>query len=139
LYFGLKQPLSPSGAIIWKLTNPQQMFSTKRLEEGQLTLFGTVNLKRPNEKAAGISDLCFDPNGKLWVLSTIPGADQKEQIGALHRINHFTDGRLEAKTIFYFPELKPEGLCFQDRTHLLIVFDKDNEIPSYCFVNPEQL
>jgi len=139
LYFGLKQPLSPNGAIIWKLTNLQQMFSTKRLEEGQLTLFGTVNLKRPNGKAAGISDLCFDPNGKLWVLSTIPGADQKEQIGALHRINHFTDGRLEAKTIFYFPELKPEGLCFQDRTHLLIVFDKDNEIPSYCFVNPEQL
>lgn len=139
LYFGLKQPIAETGAIIWKLENPQKMFANNRLEAGQLSLFGTVNLKRQNHRAAGISDLCFDPYGKLWVLSTIPDAGQKEQIGALHRIDRFADGRLEAKTVFYFPGLKPEGLCFQDRTHLLIVIDKDNETPAYCYINPEQL
>jgi len=139
LYFGLKQPIARTGAIIWKLENPQKMFTNNRLEAGQLSLFGIVDLKRQNGRAAGISDLCFDPYGKLWALSTIPDADQKEQIGALHRIDRFADGRLEAKDIFYFPGLKPEGLCFQERTHLLIVFDKDNETPAYCFINPEQL
>ncbi|PIS29785.1 MAG: hypothetical protein COT43_03055 [Candidatus Marinimicrobia bacterium CG08_land_8_20_14_0_20_45_22] len=138
LYFGLKQPITETGAIIWKLENPQEMFDHKKIEPGQLTLFGTVNLKAPNGQPAGISDMCFDPDGKLWALSTIPDAGQSDQIGALHRIDQFADGRLEAKTILQFPGLKPEGLCFQSRFSLLIVFDKDNETPGYCFVNPEQ-
>ncbi|MFA4838841.1 MAG: HlyD family efflux transporter periplasmic adaptor subunit [Candidatus Neomarinimicrobiota bacterium] len=139
LYFGLKQPISETGAIIWKLENPQTMFDAGKIEPGQFTLFGTVNLKGPSGKPAGISDMCFDLDGKLWALSTIPDAGQKEQLGALHRIDRFTDGRLEAKTIVHFPGLKPEGLCFQGRTRLLIVFDKDNETPAYCFIDPEQL
>ena len=138
LYFGLKQPISTAGAIIWKLDNPPMLFEKNKIEAGQLTLFGTVNLKRANGKPAGISDMCFDPDGKLWALSTIPDAGEKDQIGALHRIDRFADGRLEAKTIYNFPGLKPEGLCFQNRSSLLIVFDKDNATPAYCFVNPEK-
>jgi len=139
LYFGLKQPIAETGAIIWKLENPQTMFDNKKIEPGQLTLFGTINLKGPNGQPAGISDMCFDLDGKLWALSTIPDAGQKDQLGALHRIDRFADGQLEAKMTFHFPGMKPEGLCFQSRSRLLIVFDTDNETPTYCFINPEQL
>jgi hypothetical protein len=127
------------GAIIWKLDNPQKLFANNRLEEGQLTLFGTVNLKRAGGEPAGISDMCFDQNRQALGAFHHSQCGQEDQVGALHCVARFADGRLEAETIYHFPGLKPEGLCFQDRSRLWIVFDQDNDQPFYCVVNTEKL
>jgi hypothetical protein len=81
----------------------------------------------------------FDQNGILWVLSTIADAGKDDQLGGLHRINRFADGRLEATQIFSFPGLKPEGICLHGAERFLIVFDKDNENPFYCYIDAKGL
>ncbi|MBN2092273.1 efflux RND transporter periplasmic adaptor subunit [candidate division KSB1 bacterium] len=139
LYFGLKEPVTDKGAIIWKLENVDEIFKNQKLISGQLSLYGYVDLGGFNKQFASISDLTFDDNGILWALSTIADADDDEQMGGFHRINRFADGRLEAVRLFNFPGLKPEGLCFQDARHLMIVFDRDKEIPAFCLVDAEEL
>lgn len=139
LYLGLKEPVSAKGAIIWKLENIDAIFSNKKLEPGQLSVYGYVNLDEYKNRTASISDLTFDANGILWASSTIADVGEEMQLGSLHRINRFADGRLESKPIFSFPGLKPEGLSFQDSKHLMIVFDKDNKNPAFCVVGTEGL
>ena len=81
----------------------------------------------------------FDQNGILWALSTVVDADNDEQSGGFHRIDRFVDGRLEATRIFSFPKLKPEGICLYNPDRFLIVFDKDNENPVFCYIDVEEL
>lgn len=135
LYIGLKQPVSNKGAIIWKLSNPAIVFQNQTLSPDQLSIYGTVDLG----KNAGISDLSIDQNGTWWALSTIPNATRAKQLGSLHRIYQFADGHLEADRIYNFPNLKPEGLGHQSDGHMLIVFDNDNELPSFCSIDGDQL
>ncbi len=139
LYFGLKEPVTEKGAIIWKLENSDEIFKNQKLTSGQLSVYGYVNLGKHKGKFASISDLTFDANGILWALSTIADADDDEQMGGFQRINRFADGRLEAIRLFSFPGLKPEGLCFQNAKHLMIVFDRDKEIPAFCLMDAEEL
>ena len=139
LYLGLKQPNSNKGAIIWKLNNPDQIFSGNKLAPDQLSIYGHINLGEHKGRKASISDLSFDHNGRLWVLSTIPGAADKDQLGGLHRIDQFVNDRLEAVHFFSFPEKKPEGICFQNNNNLIIVFDADNKTPSFVSVAVEDL
>ncbi len=139
LYLGLKEPVSSKGAIIWKLNNVDRIFQDQRLLSDQLSRYGYVELGKINGKAAGISDLLFDQDGVLWVLSTIPEAKKGEQHGGFHRIDCFKDGRLEAKRILSFPGLKPEGLCLKGSTQFLVVFDNDNETPTFCYIDKGQL
>jgi multidrug resistance efflux pump len=139
LYLGLKEPIGKNGAIIWKLNDPSSIFNGQKLLPEQLSLYGYVHLGEYNAGIAGISDLIFDYKGRLWALSTIAGADDNDQLGGLHRIVHFADGRLESRLLYRFPRLKPEGFCFQSMEHLVIVFDKDNETPSFCVVTVEDL
>ncbi len=139
LYLGLKEPVTEKGAVIWKLENVDAVLKNQKLEPGQLSVYGYVNLGEYDNKAASISDLTFNSDGVLWALSTIADAGKEAQMGGLHRINRFADGRLEAIRLFSFPGLKPEGLCFQDSKHLMIVFDKDNENPAFWVVDTEGL
>jgi len=139
LYLGLKEPVSEKGAIIWKLDDVDNIFKTKKLSPNQLSVYGFVQLGQHKNKTAGISDLMFDQNGKLWALSTIADAGKNDQRGGFHRINRFADGRLEAVCIFSFPGLKPEGICLQGNERFLIVFDKDNENPVFCYIDVEGL
>ena len=81
----------------------------------------------------------FDGDGRLWALSTIPGADPDDQLGGLHRINLFADGRLEATRIHSFPGLKPEGICTNGNGRFTIVFDNDDETPFLCQLKAEDL
>jgi len=139
LYLGLKEPISKDGAIIWRLDNVDDLFQNQRLLPRQLSVYGQVRLSDDHKKLTGISDLMFDQNGSLWALSTIPGAEGDDQIGGLHRINRFADGRLEAICLCSFPGSKPEGLCQQGDKKFIIIFDNDNAIPAFCVVNMEEL
>ncbi len=139
LYLGLKEPVSDKGAIIWKLENVDDIFKSQKLAPNQLSVYGHVQLGQHDNKSAGISDLLFDQNGRLWALSTIVDASDDHQLGGLHRIDRFADGRLEATRIFSFPHLKPEGICQQGAEKILIVFDLDNETPLFCTIDVEGL
>ncbi len=139
LYLGLKEPVSPNGALIWELSDVDDVFENQHLRPGQLSLYGYVQLGDGRGERAGISDLTFEQNGVLWALSTIPGVDLEKQVGGLHRINRFSDGHLEATRVMDFPGSKPEGLCGDNRGGLIIVFDADNDIPAFCHVKTEGL
>ncbi len=139
LYLGLKEPISNKGAIIWKLEEVDHIFNSQKLALNQLSVYGYVQLGQNKNKPAGISDLLFDQNGRLWALSTIVDAGKGDQLGGFHRIDRFADGRLEATQIFSFPGLKPEGICLHGAEQFLIVFDKDNENPFYCYIDAEGL
>ena len=137
LYLGLKEPSTGSEAIIWKLNNVEQLFHTQKLKSGQLVQFGTVALGGGN-KAATISDLMFDSQGKLWALSTIANVDNGDQMGQLVRIDRFSNGQLTARNMMNFPEIKPEGFCLQN-DELMIVFDRDQDTPAYCVLDIKEL
>ncbi len=137
LYLGLKEPVSPKGAIIWKLENVDDIFKAQKLAPNQLSVYGYVQLGQYKNKTAGISDLTFDQNGIMWALSTLVDVDEDNQSGGFHRINRFADGRLEATRIFSFPNLKPEGICLHGTERFLIVFDKDNDNPVFCYIDAE--
>ena len=111
----------------------------EKLEPGQLTVFGYVQLQQFNGNHASISDLLFDNDGKLWALSTIANVDKQNQMGALYRIDRFTDGRLDAKLVSSFPCMKPEGICLYGSDRFILVFDNDAECPEYCYINREEL
>ncbi len=135
LYFGLKEPVTDKGAIIWKLDDVDSVFEKKRLQPDQLSVYGYVQLGNNKNRSASISDLTFDQSGILWALSSVADVDNKDQLGGFHRINRFADGRLEAVRLFSFPGLKPEGVCLQGPTRFMIVFDKDDELPAFCYVD----
>jgi multidrug resistance efflux pump len=137
LYLGLKQPTTNKGAIIWQLTELDNVFQNQELQPEQLKLYGEIELSENPSPQAGISDLIIDQSGIMWLLSTIPNAGKDQQFGSFHRVDHFTDGRLKAQRIFSFPGLKPEGLCQLSEKRFLIVFDNDNEIPYYCYAKVE--
>jgi multidrug resistance efflux pump len=138
LYLGLKEPLSGRGALIWQLNNPDSIFNSKTLDSGQLSVYGCVQFEKHNGNNVGISDLVFDNLGRLWALSTIAGVANKNQVGGIHRIDRFADGHLQATNLYNFPGLKPEGICVTESNHFLIVFDADEELPSYCLVEVEE-
>lgn len=139
LYLGLKEPVSNKGAIIWKLADGDDIFKSQKLAPNQLSVYGYVQLGQHKNKLAGLSDLMFDQNGILWALSTLADAGNEDQLGGFHRIDRLADGRLEAKRIFIFPNLKPEGVCLHGSDRFLIVFDKDNENPVFCYIDVEKL
>ena len=137
LYFGLKQPVTKEGAIIWKLDNPDTIFEGNKLKPGQLTVFGNIRLGQFENRFAGFSDILFDRKGNLWALSTFANVTKSKQTGGLHRINLFANGHFETETLTRFPGLKPEGLTFIDDNQLMIVFDNDNQTPAYCVYDVE--
>lgn len=139
LFLGLKQPVNREGAIIWQIKRPEELLTKQQLSPGQLVLYGRVSLSTQPERPAGISDLCFDAQGRLWVLSTVPSATPEEQKGGLHVIENFSSRNLKARLVAEFPNLKPEGLCFRNQSQLFIVFDCDQGNPGFCVLNPELL
>lgn len=137
LYFGLKQPVTKTGAIIWKLDQPDTIFEENKLKPDQLTVYGNIQLGQFENRVAGFSDIIFDRKGNLWALSTFADVNKDKQTGGLHRISLSANGRFKAETLTRFPGLKPEGLTFINDDQLLIVFDNDNQTPTYCVFNVE--
>jgi len=139
LYIGLKEPITKSGALIWKLNDPELLFQTGRLSAGQLRLWSKLPLKINGESERGISDMTLDDKGCLWILSTIPGATVDRQMGALYRVKNFPDIPPEIRCFRTFPGMKPEGLCFPENGQMLVVFDNDENTPQFCYLNPEKM
>ena len=135
LYLGLKQPVGPAGALIWRLTGVDRLLETGRLEKGQVTVWGRVPLTTTDGRARGLSDLGFDAKGHLLVLSTVPGAQDDVQEGGLHRLVRSEEGRWEAHTLATFPGRKPEGLCVVGPKRLTLVFDADAATPAWADVD----
>ena len=138
LYLGLKEPVSAKGAIIWKLEDLKGAFANQRLRADQLSVHGYVNLGKHKNKSVSFSDLTFDKNGILWALGAIADVNNRDQMGAFFQIKTFSNGRLEAERLFSFPAIKPEGVCRQGE-RFLIVFDKDDSTPAFCYVDVEAL
>jgi len=129
LYFGLKQPLGPEGALIWKMERVDALFTAAAVRPGPLTLHAAVDLGSFKGQRAGFSDLAFGPTGDLYALSTIPGAKGRDQEGAFLRLGAGSDRKLTARVLARFPGLKPEGLCTTDGNGFLMVFDTGADIP----------
>ncbi len=138
LYLGLKQPLSEAGARVWRLNDPLALFETKRLLPGQLTLFADFDLRNPQGRNSGISDLLFDADGRLIVLSTTPGVGRDKQMGGVHMITQPGQAEQKQKALYWFPKLKPEGVCRDAEDGLLVVFDSDQRAPSMVRISTEQ-
>ncbi|MFA6034785.1 MAG: hypothetical protein WC889_17940, partial [Myxococcota bacterium] len=130
LLLGLKQPRPDRGAIIWRLRTPGKLFGSGVLEKGQISVLGYADLRTPDGRAAGISDLLSAPDGELYALSTVPGAAGKGQEGGLHRLTVASDGTITSTVLCVFPGLKPEGLSLSPAGGLSIVVDGDDG-PTY--------
>lgn len=131
LYFGLKQPLGPDGALIWKMKRVDALFTAAAVRPGTLSLHAAVDLGSFQGRRAGFSELAFGPDGGLYALSTIPGAVGSEQEGAFLRLGPGRDNRMDARVLARFQGLKPEGLCATGRDGFLIVFDTGEDTPLF--------
>ncbi len=123
LYLGLKEPVGEDGAFIWRITDLDRVFSGSRLAPDQVSIYARVDLGGRGGLPAGISDMVLDEAGRLLILSTLVGAADSEQAGGCFVVDDFHRGRLNARQIFSFPKLKPEGICRIGAGRFRIVFD----------------
>lgn len=131
LYLGLKQPVGPEGAIIWRVDALERLLGTGRLEPGQVTLYGRADLRTPDGRPRGVSELAFDAAGGMLALSTLPGVPDDAQLGGLHRLVRADDGRIAVETLASFPGRKPEALATSGAKHLTVLFDADAATPAW--------
>ncbi|NOZ00587.1 MAG: HlyD family efflux transporter periplasmic adaptor subunit [Deltaproteobacteria bacterium] len=131
LYFGLKQPISPEGALIWKLDRLDALFAKAPFRPGDLTLYARVDLGAFKGRKAGFSDLFFGADGAMYALATIPDVDDGEQQGTFLRIERADGGKWIARDLMRFAGLKPEGLYPAPSGGFMIVFDEGSDNPLY--------
>jgi len=134
LYLGLKEPTGGLGAIVWRLSDLDRLFDKQELLPNQLSKFGEIDLGSLDSRRAGISDMTFDSNGRLLILSTIPHAPDSEQEGGCNLVDSFHEGMMKAKRLFSFPRLKPEGISQGPSGIFRIVFDAGEDIPFFVDV-----
>lgn len=134
MFIGLKAPLTASGAaLIWRLKNPDALFSDGTLDHAGLSLWATVKLaskEQPTLVAGGISELLFLADGSLLITSTPTRHLDGQGDGGLWRVATPKPGVLVAKLERIFPGLKPEGISPSPKPgHFVLVFDAGAEIP----------
>ena len=129
LLLGIKQPSTEKGAPIWRLKHPEHLLATGVLDPGQLSVFAFVDLRTPDGRPMGISDLATNDRRQLYALATVADVPEKSQIGAMFKLGFDHSGALQATRLFSFPELKAEGLCFPANDRVYIVFDTDDKSP----------
>jgi len=131
LMLGLKEPQSAKGAIVWRLKNLEQFMASGRLQKDQLERYAEVAFNAADGAARGISDLCFDEKGNLYILSTIPKQSAAAQTSMLHAIDNFSAGLHQARLIKKFEGHKAEGIALYSDRHFTVVFDADSGEPHY--------
>jgi multidrug efflux pump subunit AcrA (membrane-fusion protein) len=127
LVLGVKQPVSPRGAWLWKLADVDALFATGALAPGQLSALGAIDLGEVQGRRAAFSDLAFDATGRLFALSTIPEAPDAAQEGKLVLLEP-TAGGYAARVLQRWPGLKPEGLAIRG-LRATVVFDEGPGAP----------
>ena len=138
LLLGLKQPLSPAGALLWRLDRPDELLEGQRLEPGQLTVAARVDLGAHHGRAAAFSDLEVGADGALLALSTVPEAPDAQQMGKLVRLRQGAGGVWTAEVLRRYPGLKPEGLARLPDGRALLVFDAGEQTPLHTYVDPSR-
>jgi hypothetical protein len=138
LLIGLKAPLAADGsALIWRMTHPERLLSSGKLEDAGLALWGKVKLSVEvdgRSVPAGIAEILRLPDGSLVIGATASGIKPARQSGALWHVAPppSSGGRLQARRIHTFPDRKPEGLAVAPRPgHLVVVFDVDAGSPAW--------
>jgi hypothetical protein len=137
LYIGLKSPLLTDGsAIILRLDRPAEAFALGALPRKSLSFWAEVKLAVPAAGAAGanvpqgLAELLFTPDGALYLCGNAPKHAAPDGGGALWRVSHPHEGRLEAALVRRFVGLKPEGLAVAPGGRALtVVFDRDVRDP----------
>ncbi len=132
LIIGLKEPHSEKGAIIWRLKNLKQFMENGVLQKNQLERYAELELEATDGTVHGISDLCFDDAGVLYVLSTVPGQSADSQTSMLHTVKNFGPGLLRAGLLKKFEGHKAEGITVYSDRHITVVFDADSGEPRYA-------
>ncbi|MFO0552998.1 MAG: biotin/lipoyl-binding protein [Polyangiaceae bacterium] len=139
IYFGLKAPLDDAGrALIWRLTNPQALFTSNSLKDAGLVLEARVPLDLTTEGGAsspkgGIAELVFTDDKGLLVCSTPSTGD-----GAFGAVFHATlakqgDAVANLEKVASFPGRKPEGITptTGHAGSFLVVFDEGSADPEF--------
>ncbi len=134
LYFGLKEPVPQTGALIWHLSDLDRFLSEGKLSSGQLSLFATVDLGNVRGRHAGISSMTFDKQGRLWMASTVAALDKEYQQGSVNLIREFTAGRIVATRKAVFPGYKPECLCLVPGGGMTVIFDEGQDTPLFTTI-----
>lgn len=142
LLLGLKRPLDGEGkAIIWRLSQPEKLLKTGRLDPIDLQVWGHVALTAgpaAAPMAAGIADLLRLPDSRLLILATAlgDGDEGRAELG-LHSALYVTDGRpvagrLIANKIMDFHGRHGEGMAVTgDAKSLVVVFDEGATNPHW--------
>ncbi|MEE8285303.1 MAG: HlyD family efflux transporter periplasmic adaptor subunit [Gammaproteobacteria bacterium] len=141
LFLGLKSPLDEAGrALIWRLGNPQALFTTGELAEADLSLWARVKLDAAvgdTKVAGGISDLLLPASNQLLLTSTPSSKSAAAETGRLWSIKlHPRDiyktsiETLTAQAVKTFPGLRPEGLSLSPKLgYVVIAFDANQDTP----------
>ena len=99
-----------------------------------LSFWGDVELNATSPAGAkvpqGIADLVFGPDGALYLCANSPKSGTADGGGTLWRVAEPRGGRMAAKLVRQFPELKPEGVAVAPGGKALtVVFDRDGRDP----------
>ena len=124
--------------MIWKLDDPDTFLRTGQMSDAQLTLWSTVDLPAQadgQDVPAGLSELLFLPNGSLLMTSTPSTGDGTSPTGFLSYAPKPSRGLMSATVVRSFEGLKPEGISLSANPgHVVIAFDKGNELPDWTEV-----
>ena len=131
LLLGLKSPQSADGAILWRLDGLDEFFAGKRLRRGQLRRVATVDLGA----GAGFSGLAKLSRDTFLALSTVAHPSETlPQRGRVYFLRLGRGGEVQAKLLYEYEGLKPEGVCPMPDNKALIVFDQGARAPLFAII-----
>jgi len=149
LLLGLKQPVIADGrAIVWRLSHPERLLSTGKLDRADLSVHARVELvagPTGYKGSTGISELMKLPDGRVLILAVAlrPKTDSADSVGdwsAMYLVPAPGGaGDWNARKIRDFPGLKAEGVAMgPDASALTVVFDRDADVPRWMRVEVPQ-
>ncbi|NUN14906.1 MAG: HlyD family efflux transporter periplasmic adaptor subunit [Myxococcales bacterium] len=136
LLLGLKSPLDENGkAMIWRLGNPERLFSDQSLESAELTLWGRVALATAIDDQpaqGGISELLSPSDGLLLVAATPSAQNTGRESGSVWVIENARGGDMTGELVRQFPRLRPEAMSLSPISGQFVIgFDAGESIPSW--------
>lgn len=136
LFFGLKSPLTASGAaVVLRLAEPVQALRARHVPEGALSPWVELPLcldTAGGRVCQGLSDMLFLEDGSLLVAANAPKGGPDDGGGALWWVPE--PARPGAPQLLRrFADLRPEGLAFSPgRRGVVVVFDRGRDAPLWA-------
>lgn len=137
LLLGLKSPLDENGkAMIWRLGNPDALFSDQSLDNADLSLWGRVALTAEIDgqpAQAGISELLAPSDGVLLITATPAAQNTGQESGSVWVVADSKGGDMTAELVRRFPRLRPEAMSLSPISGQFVIgFDAGDNIPSWA-------